>query len=376
MSYSCIAVDDDPKASWFKLLSEASDNQLTFLSIERLVELSDLVSEIIGNKPALVALDYRLNENSSSHGGHNTYIAGSVAQHIRERFSGGPTEDFPLVLVSAEDKITEFRRSSPTSHDLFDRIYSKTDIASGPEHVVAELVGLVEGYREVGLFLSEERSIEQLFAMSEEEWSDLPFAAEAELKVSEKNYAHWVAKTLLECFIDRPGLLLRPCDVWARLGIDEDKSDTEALIEKFVEAGLNYTGAFSGVELRFWQSRFSTKVWEIVGKSLVAQKPEVRAEMIGGVFNVKLVPATSRWSGSSEELFSFACASCLNPTAMKHSVEAYDPTALIFNERKRICFDCIKKTFHERAGLTVSPSDNSVVEAIKSGEISRSKKTA
>jgi len=263
MGHICIAAEDDKNAEWFNVISGASDEALEFTGIQKLPPLEELVDQILSHDPKLVALDYRLNENQNVHDGKNSYVAGTVAQHIREKMSGDIKGDFPIVLVSAEGGLGQFFDGNPTAHDLFDRTFSKPKVNSEPQLVCHEMISLIDGYMRIGSLLDAGDEFWKIFNISEEEWRTLNSIEELELEISSQKVTHWVARILLKTVIDRSGLLLSRDDVWARLGIDKAKSDVDKLWAVFSENGLVYDGAFHVSSPRLWNCLTSAPMSQI-----------------------------------------------------------------------------------------------------------------
>lgn len=151
MKYKGIFLDDRDKDKYFA--DKLSWNGEPSLSIEFMMVskgLEDQANNILKAAPDIVLLDYRLTDNPSGEVAIR-YKAGPLAQQLRDSVIGpdNTTCDFPVVLLSAEDKKLHGYDPDLTTHDLFDRVYVKEQVVSEIESTQKELIALADGYKKL-----------------------------------------------------------------------------------------------------------------------------------------------------------------------------------------------------------------------------------
>ncbi|EBW2249978.1 hypothetical protein C9R18_25365, partial [Salmonella enterica subsp. enterica serovar Enteritidis] len=140
--YNGYFVDDQDKV-YADLLSRDGMLKIEHVEVSDLIELA---KELLDKKPDIVALDYRLDEKLTKIKPDQTYKGSALAQHLRDVAIDHPEQDFPLILVSSEEKLQKLYRPDRTAHDLFDRVYAKSEIRTESERVQAESFDLCVAY--------------------------------------------------------------------------------------------------------------------------------------------------------------------------------------------------------------------------------------
>lgn len=355
-----VMVDDDNPELYAKILSVRG--VLTFEPMA-VRPLTDLAEEIRGKSPRVVALDYGLDDNI---GGDNqvtanqTFKAGALAQHFRDHSSSSPDSDFPIILVSSVDKIKHLFAPDKTAHDLFDRVYSKEDCKNDREGITREVVSLVRAY-EVFRDCHGKCSLESLFNGSQDD-ADFINYQELHLDVAQAQAPHLAAQYFLRKVIDRAGILLPLPEVAARLGIDRESVSN--LLHALAGSEIGYRGVFSDGWDRWWAHRLDAWADHITGTKIRMLSASERCSALANALEIELSPARSTWDGSSDFHPSFACASCGEPSDIRHSLAAFDPHAPRFSQRKRICWACIQTDRY------LDPSHNLIVDAVDADLVS------
>lgn len=147
--YKGFFVDDEDDDIYIDLLSvNDSDNELGLkLELKKPENITQLSSALFNASPDIVILDYRLDENFKDCP-ESQYKAGPLAQQLRDMAAEDIKKDFPIVLISSEDKISRYYKPDATTHDLFDKIYVKEeDVSKNNLQCRKELIGLIEGYQ-------------------------------------------------------------------------------------------------------------------------------------------------------------------------------------------------------------------------------------
>ncbi|MYM71761.1 hypothetical protein GTP56_06055 [Duganella sp. FT134W] len=327
---------DDLDDIYATLLSSNGEEGLQIMHL-KLDEAATLAGQIFDSQPDLVALDFRLDENPEAIDPQKSYNGSGLAQLLRDKTSVSPEYDFPIVLISGEDKLERFYRPDGTAHDLFDRIYKKDEVANTQDVAKAQLVSLCKGY--VALKAVWDRGDERLSVLGLNA-AELPIVFNQELRAAILNAGapHIAARTLLKGVIDRPGILLSDNELAARLGV----TSIEPLIQKLGEQHIQYKGIFHEGWRRWWAHRLDEWAMGVLKARPTTLTGTVRAQKLRDELGVAVEPAYSTWNKSSDERFAFSCCVCDRAGEIRHSVAAFDPQTPKYSIRKRICWDCIQ----------------------------------
>ena len=325
--------------------------------------VTKLAAEIVRRKPAIVALDYRLDEAPEDLGADDVYKGSALAQHLRDGAVSNPSSDFPIVLVSTEDKLEKLYTPDKTAHDLFDRVYRKDNLTSDRSSIRAELIALANGYVELIKRIGKFDPYEVLAA--DREIEDLNFQ-ELVLAFERSEAPHLISNYVLRQVIDRPGLLFDKYDAAARLGVSPASFVT--LVPMLDAAGLTYRGLYSEGWQRWWAGRlldWAEKLFQARPSSLSAS---TRSTALSEAMGVQLETARSTWNNSEAELIMFACHCCRNGSEIRHSLSVFSPSTPKYVTRPRICWDCIQNDRHEhhKPKIIVDETDEGLLEYVQS----------
>jgi len=367
--YKGLFIDDQKEDDYIaRYLSSKEQNlQVDFRMPDK--ELLELAEEVIKYKPAILALDYRLDERPAGKDNPNRYKAGPLAQQLRDHAVEMPAEDFPIILVSHEGKIRQFFDPDLTVKDLFDRVYSKESVTDEQARHVKEIVSLVKGYSQIikSLEIAKDRRLMHLLDIAEEEGSNFEHQ---DLQIINGYMApHQIARDIFKKIIDRQGLLLDKDNVVAVLGVDSKAIDLDNLFIKLAENKINYSGVFSDGWDRWWAHRISNYGKKLCGKAFGNLNAEERVTCLNNSYNLKLSPAKSRWTARVDSLYAFACSSCRQPTEIEYSVQAYEPISYEFMQKRRICWTCVQTGEYAEKSLRINTADMFIAKKIQNGEI-------
>lgn len=364
--YQGIFLDDrESDAQFAELMSSLGDEgvKLSFLRADQpLVEMADRILE---SHPQLVALDYRLDEKQADGSVPTRYKAGPLAQQLRDRGLEEFERDFPIVLVSHEDVLRHLFDPDRTTHDLFDRIYVKEEVARESGRIREELSSLVKGYRAiVAAWRDPERLVVVLRA---DETGKIELESQDIAEWKSVAAPHQLARLILRNIIDRNGILLDDANFLASFGVAPGSEGAHDLMSISEGAGVRYSGAFAEGWRRWWTHRYENFALGC-GKEFADLTADERVRRLNEKFSLKLRPAVSRWTGRSDFYPSFACSSCGQPTEKMHSVAAYD-VAPAYVKRKRICWKCVQTGEFERKrpSLKVDDGDKYIADKLMSG---------
>jgi hypothetical protein len=363
--YKGIFVDDDVRD--FKYAESMSHHEAPGLTVKgllpdkTLVELSD---QIRGDSPDLLALDFRLDEQlCDDHS--NRYKAAPLAQHLRDHATESPRDDFPIILVSHEDKVRDFYNPDLTAHDLFDVAYEKENL--GNSTTKKEIFSLVIGYKRIIELLGNKNLLLNCLRL-DTEFED---AVNSQLvdDVSSLRAPHQISRYVLKNIINRAGPLIDQYELLARLGIDPSSDDIEKVKEILRQQEINYSGIFAEGWERWWTFKLEDFGRSLCGQSFGELNADERCACLSEHFGLKIRPVRSRWTNKSDVYFAFACASCKLPTEFDFSVEAHDPLLFDFMDKKRICWKCIQLGEHVENKIKVASADLFISKKIENGEI-------
>jgi hypothetical protein len=361
MAFKGFFVDDTVEEGIFATMLSTNGPEGLFIEYKEVSEAASLADEIFVATPDIVALDFRLDGNPGMIDPKKAYQGSGLAQLLRDKATVNPQLDFPIVLISAEDKYEKFYRPDTTAHDLFDRAYGKVAAEANKVNIRAELVSLCAGYRTLKSVWIDNVDRFSIFGL---EGDEKILVEKQELRNSLCNAAapHIAARVILKDVIDRTGILLSDREVAARLGLES----IEDLNEVLEDAGLRYRGVFSEGWRRWWTHRFDVWAEALFEKRLANMLGSERAAIVEAKFGLGIKAAVSTWNSSSDERFAFACAACLRAGEVRHSVSVFDPNAPRFTQRRRICWDCIQTDTYQQFRLVVDDVDaNIVVDVLK-----------
>jgi hypothetical protein len=357
MGYNGFFVDDLDEI-YAVLLSSSGDDGLK-IKYCVLDEAATLAGELFNARPDIVAVDFRLDENPAMIEPHRAYNGSGLAQLLRDKSSAAPEYDFPIVLISAEDKLERFYRPDGTAHDLFDRIYKKDEVGNNPDPVKAQLMSLCKGYKDIKAVWGGGMERLSVFGLGGDELMPI---ANQELRAAllSAGAPHIAARTILKGLIDRPGLLLSDSELSARLGV----ATLGPLESILIDHGIKYGGIFGEGWRRWWAHRFDDWARELFGARPTTMTGSARVKVLNAKFGIDVQSAVSTWNKSSDERFAFSCSVCDRPGEIRHSVAAFDPHAPKYSHRKRICWDCIQTGRYVEAKTDVDDVDANLVTEV------------
>jgi len=302
-------------------------------------DLLSLAANISSARPDFVLLDYRLDQHAApGSSAAATYRAAPLAQQLRDRTDDPATVEFPIILISSEDKIRNLFRPEKTAHDLFDwkLIKSRVGAQQGTPKVIS---GLAEGYARLRK-LNGKFDVLSVFGIDE----DLDFLVdhqELHLALEQAEYTHVAARYILTFVIKRQGLLLDRRNLHARLGLSaksEGIPEVEALFSQ-----ERYQGAFAECRDMWWSELFESRFREHFQSSLSSMSASERAAALSERVGISIIGAADTWDGNKEFFPSFACACCGEPTSLEHSLACFDSRLPSFVQRLRVCFRCVQQ---------------------------------
>lgn len=230
-----IYIDDDPE-SYYKIQGFENE-KLTIESQqhkdsweEQLQSIKNKEDEIDG-----IILDLKLDDLPNLNGHRAKFRGTSLAQEIRTRQKEGILKSFPIVLFSANDKVSLALEKS--GKDLFDICIDKSNINSESFAIYTpQLLTLASGYKK----LLKTKDIKESLN------SDISFIDSrflSELEDYQSSPVHVQARFIITELLDKQGLLINEDVLAARLGIDKTSSPDWELLKQSLSTA-QYTGVF------------------------------------------------------------------------------------------------------------------------------------
>ncbi|MFK5971537.1 MAG: hypothetical protein QM487_15660 [Candidatus Marithrix sp.] len=361
--YQGIFIDDQEKdKSFAKIMSTP---QILEFEFRQPIELITLANQIVATKPDSIALDYRLDENITVP--KNAYKAEPLAQQLRSYTSENVTQDFPIILVSHEDKIKGYDNDT-VAHNLFDCRFTKKEITDNKKEHRQKILSLVKGYKlMINNWNKESERWATFFKLNKEE--RIVVDSQAIRELDKLQAPHQVAQQILRHVIERQGILLDKDNILAQLGVAKTGNDIEPLFTRLEKDKVIYSGVFSEGWIRWWQHRLWDWEKQFCDELLGNLTAQERVTCLNDKLGLKLSPAVSRWQKHTDALFSYACDSCHQPTEEQYSVIAYDPLPYTYTRGKRICWKCIATDEFKDQGLEYDSGEEFVVDMIQNGEM-------
>lgn len=263
------------------------------------------------------------------------YRGTTLAQELRTENSEGESllpYDFPIILLSSDANLLKYN-SDDSSHGLFDMIISKDKYSKkvpNREIILSRLIALSNGYK----LIQENKKdtlIHKLLGLEEDKVSFLFPKFIYSLKQLMNKPVHVIARFIKNKLIEVTGLLVDRDILLARLGVDKDNTNQEALNSLFeLVKKFQYKGAFhEGWELYWmdfvklwWDSDISkTKTM----KSLSASK---RIEIISEKTGIKGLVSAKPLKNNYSDFFWTVCILSRKPIDPMNgfiSISKYDP---------------------------------------------------
>lgn len=227
-------------------------------------------------------IDLKLGENHDSKDNFATYPAQILAGAIRTYQSGKDKkfDEFPIFLISSDDKKKDFYDTDLSSHDLFDFFISKNHIAERGKSYEKKIHSIISTYK----FLVKEKDLSNLLNISKNEFESLNVFYNTDEQLNSI-----ISQFIYNEIILRDGVLIDVNVLSARLGIDINASkNLEPLFESLNDNCL-YKGVFSDYYNRWWAHRV-IYWWEDVfpnEKPLISLNAEERVNIIKQKFNLE-----------------------------------------------------------------------------------------
>lgn len=213
----------------------------------------------------LLLLDFRLTENLKI-----IFDAPTIAQTIRT-VGGTAHLDIPIVLISTEDKITDYYRDF-SSHDLFDFSVKKQTFLENLEKYAGRFNSAIEAYKIVA---DSNKNLEKCLGITGEFLKSLDYRISEQL--STETYSQDVfafTSYVLKQIIRSIGVLIGEDVLLARLGISKKSKEWEKVLKRLEP--FRYRGIYANSYCRWWSQEierwWKNEISETSLRRLPAQK--------------------------------------------------------------------------------------------------------
>ncbi|WP_295927353.1 hypothetical protein [uncultured Xanthomonas sp.] len=330
---------DDERQQALTLVGRLRSEELSIEVLDPEADILSLATQIAEARPNLVLIDYRLDQNVVGDAAVAVgYRAAPLAQQLRDKSTDPTIADFPIVLISSEDKIRSRFRPEKTAHDLFDWMVIKAKVGKDPS-LQKVLVGLAKGYNKLHSLNGKYNDL-SIFGI-DESFDFLVDHQELNVALGDAEYPHIAARYVLSFMIKRQGILVDRANLYARLGV----LPPEGLALEAVNTWLGkekYQGVFFECRDCWWSALVDERLRETFKRAYTQLSATERAHQLGDFLGVSLEAASDPWTNSSAFSPTFACACCKLPTPLSHSLACFDSRIPSFVQRLRVCYKCIQ----------------------------------
>lgn len=253
MSTEWICLDDEEPDKIEPLLARLRRSPAAIqISLAAPLPFDEQIDSICRLAPSGVLADLRLDDVRSEGGMAIRYRAVSLAQELRTRMTEGITS-FPIILWSSDAKLRESFNNDTSAHDLFDRVYHKSQFTSHAVNVAAELSSLADGYRKIATATAKAKfTFTRLLALAEEHIQALDPRIGDHLARKPAYPVHEYGRYILRELIESSGPLVNEGTLAARLGVDIASSADWEVCKKLVTEFAGYRGPFATAWPRWW----------------------------------------------------------------------------------------------------------------------------
>lgn len=317
------------------------------IDIEHPGDFSDytvLIEKIKTKKYQGLILDWRLDDVSSKKTKRKAVSrAAALAQEIRTREAEKKMPSLPIVIWSQESRLKNSYKSDFTSHDLFNLVFKKEEIAENAGKIHNELISLALGYKRIIKFRAENKNPNLgTLLNSKDNYIDIRIQ---EYFSSNIQTVHETARFIVRELLERPGLLINDLLLAARLGVDKDNSkDWEKLTNALKK--YKYTGPFSDAWQRWWAYDIEKDWWATTSKQnrpISLLSSENRVEIIKRNTKFKKLAPTKPIKDTYHTKYYTICEYHKKPLDPIDGVILSEKTLQPWQERRYISLDVVQE---------------------------------
>ncbi|AQY22630.1 PleD family two-component system response regulator [Riemerella anatipestifer] len=245
-------------------------------------DINKVISNIDKYKPDAIIMDYRFNEAKDN----VCYDAPTIATTLRNKHRDS-FKEIPIILISKEDKITDFYRDF-LNQDLFDYSVSKEIFIKDKEKFRLKIESYINSYKKIK---GDKFNILKILGLDNRDSTLVHSLISKKLDIK-KGQIYEYSRFIDDNLIHAIGPLIGEDVLAARLGIDKEKSkDWANLLDMF--QSFKYKGILSDVNKRWWAEKLEdwwSFNFEINNLRRLSAKERVK--LLNDKFSFRLTTAT------------------------------------------------------------------------------------
>ncbi len=298
----------------------------------------EIIGRIERKQIDVVLLDFQLDDQSQPGEHPVSYRGGMLAAAIKEKL---PT---PIVLVTTEEKLSEFVADNPRIRSLFDHQLLKSQLSGSHEErkkAAAEIKDLATGFRRIRQALDSTGDAKKsraaaraLLDIDQEELTRLEERLQAPVPLKPVEFASW----LLQGLLIYPGPLLDAGEARSRLGLSERAFANENVQDWADEA--RYKGVFGELHRRWWEGQLLICLQRAAGDRSFGNAQN-RAEAIAKECGERDLPA-AQCTWCEKGLVQRTCHVCRKAVDTTHNLAARVDERPTWALPAIVCFRCIE----------------------------------
>lgn len=342
MSCNYLYIDDEEQDKVQQYVdSLQSHDELEIIRIQP-IEFSKLIKKILETEIDGILIDWKLDERNQE---DVIYKAGEVAQSLRSRSIENEEYAKPIILISTDEKLEKTYSLDETSHDLFDHIYTKSEVVEAGKQVAQELIFFTDSYSALKKYKKEKKEIIEILGLEDEKILDSRIKGNLLTKDGNLKPVHECARFIINDLLQIPGPLIDEYTLKARIGLYKVEEENW---EAFKKAELNkfkYGGPFSNIWPRWWASELEGWWIKKIGekKPLQLLEADQRVQLINKNWDTKFTPSESIEESYSKEFWTI-CQDLKKPLDSIDGFMIESKNSFPWQEEQYIC----KKSAAER----------------------------
>jgi len=264
-------------------------------------DFEESITKVTSSGVDLLLLDFRLSDKKGV-----IYDAPTLAQTIRTMHTTNH-RDLPIVLISSEDKISDFYKDY-TSLDLFDFAISKKILSEQSEKYSIKIKSLIESYSALSRAKSDSLSLLSLLNIPDLLSNKFDLRIKDLLDSSKyKNNIFMASDFILNQIVRPSGILIGEDILAARLGVSLESGDWNAL--KSILDEFKYSGLYSDAYERWWFTGVENW-WKLISpeqSSLKRLRASERVSILKAIFELPNLQEATKDKYSKSDYFWTIC---------------------------------------------------------------------
>jgi len=241
MEYNILYIEDGDPSSIISDLQEDEELKVEYHDPQ---DFEKSINKVKTSGTDLLLLDFRLSDKKGV-----IYDAPTLAQTIRTVHANDPI-DLPIVLISSEEKISEFYKDY-TSLDLFDMAISKMALSEQSEKYHIRIKSVIKAYSALRVVKGNSQPLLPVLNIPDLLNDKFDLRIKDLLDSSKyKNNIFMASDFILNQIVRPSGILIGEDILAARLGVSLESGDWNTL--KSILDEFKYSGLYSDAYERWW----------------------------------------------------------------------------------------------------------------------------